>query len=140
MAPSLFNKLVKKVKKTKPKKRTYHQDASLVATLKKVARQQGRSPKAIVDEMAKWHEQDQLRQEKVRALWRKMASREQEVTALACLGYDRNQMAEILSVSPETIKTHLDNIFRKLNVRTTKHVVAIFQGWDFAKWWDETPH
>jgi hypothetical protein len=65
MASSLFNKLIKKVKKKKqPQKRTFRQDASLVATLKKVARLQGRSPKAIVDEVAKWNKEDQVRQEK----------------------------------------------------------------------------
>ncbi len=45
-------------------------------------------------------------------------------------GFDNNTIAEILSVSPNTVKTHISNIFSKLGVsdRTQAAIWAIRQG------------
>ena len=137
--PTLLDRFRKPAKKKK-KKQVYSQDAVLITTLKEVARDLGQTPRAVVEDLVRWKNSQDLRQEKVRYLWRLLLPREQEVTALVCLGYDRKQIAVMLEISPETVKTHLDNIFRKLGVRTTKHLTAIFRGWDFAEWWDNHPH
>jgi NarL family two-component system response regulator LiaR len=56
-----------------------------------------------------------------------LTSREREVLALIVKGYGNIEIGERLSVSPATIKTHLNNIFSKLHVtnRTEAATLAI---------------
>lgn len=45
-----------------------------------------------------------------------LSSRELEVLELMALGYNNQEIASQLFVSPNTVKTHLSSIFEKLNV------------------------
>jgi DNA-binding NarL/FixJ family response regulator len=45
-----------------------------------------------------------------------LTPREREIGALAAMGYSNAEIAERLYVSPETVKTHLASIYRKLRV------------------------
>lgn len=58
-------------------------------------------------------------------------SRENEILQLLVNGHDNNSIAEQLSISEKTVKNHLTNIFRKLNVkdRTQAAVLAIRNNW-----------
>jgi DNA-binding CsgD family transcriptional regulator len=42
-----------------------------------------------------------------------LSAREREVAQLICDGYNRNQVAEVLCISPSTVKNHLHSIFQK---------------------------
>lgn len=53
-----------------------------------------------------------------------LTSREIEVLALAAEGLTRDEIADRLSVSPGTIKSHLRNTFAKLEVRSSAAAVA----------------
>lgn len=58
-------------------------------------------------------------------------SRENEILQLLVNGNDNNSIAEALGISEKTVKNHLTNIFRKLNVkdRTQAAVLAIRNDW-----------
>lgn len=58
-------------------------------------------------------------------------SRENEILQLLVNGNDNNSIAEKLGISEKTVKNHLTNIFRKLNVkdRTQAAVLAIRNEW-----------
>lgn len=58
-------------------------------------------------------------------------SRENEILQLLVNGNDNNSIAEQLGISEKTVKNHLTNIFRKLNVkdRTQAAVLAIRNEW-----------
>lgn len=43
-----------------------------------------------------------------------LSSREREVLSLTAEGYNRNEIARQLGISPGTVKTHLENIYHKL--------------------------
>jgi DNA-binding NarL/FixJ family response regulator len=60
-----------------------------------------------------------------------LSTREIEVLRLVADGADNREIAERLFVSSETVKTHLNNIYRKLGVAGRAHAVAIGlrQGW-----------
>jgi PAS domain S-box-containing protein len=55
-----------------------------------------------------------------------LSDRETEVLRLITEGYTNAQISELLSISPNTIKTHINNIFNKLGVndRTQAAVLA----------------
>ena len=68
------------------------------------------------------------------ARWEKLSNREQQVTALTCLGYSNYQIAFQMTLSPETIKTHLGNVKVKLNLHSKTEIRIAFTGWDFRDW------
>jgi|SRR5699024_7649765 len=58
-------------------------------------------------------------------------ARENEILQLLVDGHDNNSIADELSISEKTVKNHLTNIFRKLDVkdRTQAAVLAIRNNW-----------
>jgi DNA-binding CsgD family transcriptional regulator len=70
--------------------------------------------------------------EDTRAKWQSLSMREQDVTALTCLGYTNEDIARTLIISPNTVKAHLRNIQNKFNVRSKAQLRELFRGWDFS--------
>jgi DNA-binding CsgD family transcriptional regulator len=66
--------------------------------------------------------------------WESLSSREQEVTAFTCLGLTNRQIAVRLSLSPETIKTHVRNILSKFGLNSKAELRHILTNWDFSGW------
>jgi ATP/maltotriose-dependent transcriptional regulator MalT len=52
-----------------------------------------------------------------------MSEREREIVELISLGLPNKRIAQNLSISPETVKTHVKNIFAKLSVTTRTEAV-----------------
>jgi DNA-binding CsgD family transcriptional regulator len=53
-----------------------------------------------------------------------LSPREREVLRMLCLGMSNRQIAEQLGVSPETVKTHVSGVLRKLRVESRGQAVA----------------
>jgi len=53
-----------------------------------------------------------------------LTPREAEVLGLAAKGYRTKEIAEALSVGPQTVQTHFRNIYEKLHVRSRTEAVA----------------
>jgi DNA-binding NarL/FixJ family response regulator len=56
----------------------------------------------------------------------KLSPREKEVLHLASQGYRSKEIADNLSLSPQTVDTHFRNIYEKLQVRSRAEAVARF--------------
>jgi DNA-binding NarL/FixJ family response regulator len=54
-----------------------------------------------------------------------LSEREHEVLRLLASGFTNREIAEQLFLSTDTIKTHLNNIYRKLGVSDRAHAVAV---------------
>jgi DNA-binding CsgD family transcriptional regulator len=54
-----------------------------------------------------------------------LTAREGELFALLARGYDRATIGEELVLSPETVKTHVRNIYRKMDIHSQKEIVAL---------------
>ncbi|MEW6428061.1 MAG: response regulator transcription factor [Thermodesulfobacteriota bacterium] len=61
---------------------------------------------------------------------RVLTSREQRILQALCGGASNPQIAEALCISPYTVKTHLYNIYRKINV-TSRHQAC---QWAMSNW------
>jgi len=66
--------------------------------------------------------------------WTALSQREQEVTALTCLGYTNREIAEKLVISPDTVKTHLKNILYKFDLHRKDDLRMLLIDWDFESW------
>ena len=124
-------------KKGNAESRIFLQDEEVITLVRNAAKQQGRSEAEIITDFTKagW---DQLQQAtEMEERWDSLSRREQQVVALICLGHRNYQIAEILVIAPETVKTHLQNIFTKFNLRSSKELRLVLKDWNFAEWWEQ---
>lgn len=66
--------------------------------------------------------------------WRDLSPREQQVAALACLGYTNRQIANRLVISTETVKSHMRNVLNKFNLHSKIELRQALSNWDFSEW------
>lgn len=66
--------------------------------------------------------------------WESLTPREQDVTALTCLGYTNVQIAYKLGLSPTTIKTHVRNILKKFRLHGKGELRLALKDWNFRDW------
>ena len=55
----------------------------------------------------------------------KLSGRENEILRLITEGYTNVQIASLLSISGNTVKTHVNNIFNKMGVNDRTHAAVI---------------
>jgi DNA-binding CsgD family transcriptional regulator len=60
-----------------------------------------------------------------------LTSREAEIIAWAAHGKTNNEIGEVLFLAPGTVKKHLDNIYRKLSIRTRTEAAGLA----LDAWW-----
>lgn len=112
----------------------YTLDASLHTALSSLAEAQQRSPDELASSLVASGLAQQSEQGELWQRWQSLSPREQEVAALACLGHTNRQIGLILSISPETVKTHLRNALTKFNLRTRSELRLLLKEWDFSAW------
>lgn len=66
--------------------------------------------------------------------WEELSIREKQVVALICLHYTNRQIAGILHLSPETVKTHVQHCLHKFGLRAKEDLRILLQHWDFSEW------
>jgi DNA-binding NarL/FixJ family response regulator len=54
-----------------------------------------------------------------------ITSREQEIIQCICRGLSNSEIARRLTLSPHTVKTHLNTIFKKLNITNRSKLMAL---------------
>lgn len=69
--------------------------------------------------------------------WDELTPREKEAAALACLGYTNQEMAALMVISTNTVKTHMRHVLRKFKVSNKGELREVLGGWDFAGWLEE---
>jgi len=116
--------------------RVFLQDEELIAVIKDVARQQKRTEQDIIADFTKVGLNQFWTQNELEDRWSSLSHREQQVVALICLGYRNYEIAEMLVIAPETVKKHLQHIFAKFNLRSSKELRLALKNWDFHDWWD----
>ena len=72
----------------------------------------------------------------VRKQWFSLTIRERQVVALVCMGHRNYEIASILGVGYPTIQTHLQNIFRKFDLRSRQEIRAALISWAAEEWWN----
>ena len=134
LLPPRLRRLLKR--KKGPATRVYSSDQALVTSIKEVARQQGRPEEEVLADFARSGRDQFFKDGEAEKRWDSLSGREQEVTALACLGYRNYEIAGLLGIAPETVKTHLQNIFNKFGLRSRKELRLVLGRWQFSEWWN----
>jgi DNA-binding CsgD family transcriptional regulator len=116
--------------------RVFLKDEELIAAIKEVAKRESRTEEEIVVEFTKVGLNQFLTQNELENRWSSLSQREQQVAALICLGHRNYEIANILSIAPETVKTHLQRIFDKFHLRSSKELRFALKDWNFREWWE----
>jgi DNA-binding NarL/FixJ family response regulator len=66
-------------------------------------------------------------------LWLSLSRREQDVTILVCKGLTNEQIALWLKLSVSTVKSYLQNVFFKIDVRNKTELRLKFVNFDFER-------
>ncbi len=74
--------------------------------------------------------------EAVRKQWFSLTIRERQVVALVCMGHRNYEIASILGVENSTIQTHLQNVFRKFDLRSRGEIRTALISWPAEQWWN----
>jgi len=114
--------------------RYYEISDSLQVTLSTLAKHEGRSEQELIPDLVAAGLDQYLATDKLWPKWESLTPREQEVAALTCLGLTNRQIAARLSLSPETIKTHIRNVLSKFDLNSKEELRHILDGWDFSGW------
>lgn len=121
-------------KRQKPHSRLYELNESLQVSLSTIARHEGRSEHEVLPDLVavgldRYRSIDELWR-----IWEALSPREQDVTALTCVGMTNRQIAAQLHLSPDTIKTHIRNVLYKFGLNSKNDLRHILAGWDFSAW------
>lgn len=120
----------------KESSRIFLQDEELIAVIKDVAKQQKRAEEEVIADFTKVGLNQFLAQHELEDRWSSLSHREQQVVALICLGYRNYEIAQTLVIAPETVKTHLQRVFDKFHLRSSKELRLALKDWDFRDWWE----
>src|SRR6266536_5384232 len=105
-------------KRPTPGPRTYEIDESLQVTLSTLAQHEGRPEHELIPDILAAGLSQYRSVDKLWHKWESLSPREQDVAALACLGYTNRQISARLVLSPETIKSHIRSVLQKFGVNS----------------------
>ena len=114
--------------------RSFQLDDEVAQTLKELAEYEQRPVDDMASELLSFALAHRHKAKESLQHWRSLSPREQQVVALNCLGYTNRQIAASLSISPETVKTHIQNAMLKFGVRSKADIRQILDGWNFSDW------
>ena len=121
-------------KRPTPGPRTYEITESLQVTLSTLAQHEGRPEHELIPDLLAAGLNQYRSVEKLWPRWESLSPRERDIAALTCLGYTNRQISARLSLSPETIKTHVRNVLLKFDVKSKAELRHILGDWDFSGW------
>jgi DNA-binding NarL/FixJ family response regulator len=109
-------------------------DVDLIRSLQDLAEQENRPRTELAAELLSYALAQRDVAEANLQCWRSLSMREQQVTALLCLGFTSKQIAARLVISPETVKSHAQRALLKFGLRSRTELRQALADWDFSAW------
>lgn len=123
--------LAKRRKRAKP--RFFLADERVAVRVRRMAASQHRQEQDVYDDIIAAGMKAVEDKDRYAAIWDALSPREQQVTALICLGYHSDEMAGILGVSYETIRSHCKHVYAKFGLNRRELRLAL-KDWHFQDW------
>ena len=115
-------------------KRRYDVDRDMAVYLEHLALEQDRDPEQVAKEILAEGIARHMQSEHNIGIWERLSPREQQVLALVCLEYTNKEIGDKLFISPDTVKSHITRILRKLDVSNRVEIQYLLEDWDFSDW------
>jgi DNA-binding NarL/FixJ family response regulator len=117
-------------------RRAFSKDALLVRKVREMAVSQRRAEQEVYDDIIESGMKALSDKDKYEDIWASLSAREQEVTALTCLGYRSYEIAGALGISYETVRTHSKHVYAKFGL-SRKDLRRVLERWNFEAWWGD---
>ncbi len=114
--------------------RKYQVSESMHVTLTTLSQHEGRPEDELIQDLLAAGLTQYYSFEDLWHKWETLSPREQDVAALVCLGYTNKEVGVRLSISPETVKTHLRNVLVKFGLQNRTELRLSMKTWDFTAW------
>lgn len=114
--------------------RTYEISESLQVTLSTLAKHEGRPEHELLPDLVAAGLTQYRTIDEHWPKWESLSPREQDVAALACLGYSNHQIAYRQGTSLQTIKTQMRSVLRKFGVENRYQLQMLLAHYDFSYW------
>ncbi len=135
LIPPFIRQFLSKRRK-ESKSRLFLHDELLVTHVRKIAGQQQRPEQEVYDDILQAGMKVLQDRDSYIAIWETLSQREQQVAALTCLGYRSYEIADMLGVSYDTVRTHSKHVYAKFGLNRQELRLAL-QDWDFRDWIDQ---
>lgn len=135
---SLWQRLLYDLGLQRPARQTYQLDEPFTDVVQSLARRERRSVGDVTAELLSSALAQRYSSGETIRLWGTLSSREQEIVALSCLGYDNPEVARRLFISEQTVKSHLHRAVKKFGLKSKAQLLYELRAFDFSAW--ESPH
>ena len=132
LLPPFLRQFLRKRQKEQ-KQRVFLRDEQVVVKLKEMAVDQRCGEQEVYDDIIQAGMKVLRAKDRYASTWDSLSHREQQVTALTCLGYKSYEMADMLGISYETVRTHSKHIYGKFGLNRKELLLAL-KDWDFQEW------
>ena len=132
LLPPFLRKYLRKRRKEQTK-RVYLRDEQVAVKLKEIAAGQRRGEQEVYDDVIQAGMKALRERDQYAEVWNSLSRREQQVTALTCLGYRSYEIAGMLGISYETVRTHSKHVYAKFGLNRKELRLAL-KDWDFKEW------
>ena len=106
----------------------------LMQTIEDLAYQERRPTEAVAADLLELAREQRQANEFLHQCWESLTPREQQVAALVCMGYTNRQIADQLSISLSTVKTHVRNVLLKFGLRYRTDLQTALSNWNLDGW------
>lgn len=131
---SLWRRLLQDLGLRRPARRSFELDDDLLLSVRRLARREQRPEEDVAADLLSYALAQRDAAEDNLRRWHSLSDREQEVTALVCLDLTNAQIAVHLSLSPQTVKTHVRNVLVKFDLHSKAELRQALADWDFSGW------
>jgi DNA-binding NarL/FixJ family response regulator len=111
-------------------------EGELFTQLEALAAAQGRTVPSLISDTLYAAVYTNYAQSRNDDRWLELTPREQQVAALACLGYTNQAIAAHLVISVNTVRSHMRRVLDKYNVTSKAELRLILANWNFEAWAD----
>lgn len=131
---SYWNKLLSALGFHWTRKRSFNFDEELVKSLRMLAELEQRSENEVAADLLSSALARHTIGEDYLRRWEALSAREQQVVSLLVLDYTNRQIAAALSVSVDTVKSHVAHALHKFDMHSRSELRKALQGWEMDAW------
>ncbi len=131
---SLWQKFTKRLSRREHPIRTFTLEGDVLISLRQIAVKEKKREDQVAQDLVEQAILSRQQAEYFLAKWKGLSPREQHVVALCCLGYNNNEIGHHLSISLNTVKSHIRNACQGLGVQSKADLRKMLAEWDFSSW------
>ncbi len=131
---SLWQRITQRFSRREHLIRTFTLEGDVLISLQQIAVKEKKREDQVAQDLVEQAILSRQQAEYFLARWKGLSPREQHVVAPCCLGYNNSEIAEHLSISLNTVKSHIRNACQGLGVQSKSDLRKMLAEWDFSSW------